>query len=466
MNLMSRRLRALGLASTSAVFLLAGCAGLQDRASGLWPFGRDAAKNAIAEDKERVSVLGLEEKLTKDPALENVPVTIPAAQELANWTNPGGVTNNAPQNIAGSGPLAIEWRRKIGQGAGARGAITATPIIADGKLFVLDARSTVHAVDLVSGRPIWRKSLVPVVQTRSRFFSRNESTAIGGGIAFGEGKIFAATGFGNLVALNADSGQEAWRIDAGSPIHASPLVGGGRVFITSNDSELFAVEANSGTIQWTQSAIAEPARMLSSPSPALVAETIVAPFASGEVIAYLSANGRRLWSEALTRAGNANSLSTINDIAGRPVVAGGIVYAASQSGTLAAIELRTGTRVWDKPIASIQTPLLAGDFLYVVSISGELVALDAKTGGVKWTRQLQAYRNEKKKKNLISWTGPVMVGGRLVLANSLGRIEVIKPEDGSTIVTRDAKDPIFVPPAVANGTVYFYTQDGVVVAVR
>ncbi|MFN7673866.1 MAG: dehydrogenase, partial [bacterium] len=118
----------------------------------LWPFGGDRAKNAIAEDKERISVLGLEEQLTKDPALESVVVTVPDAQDLTSWPNAGGVASNAPQNVAGSGPLAIVWRKKIGQGAGARGAITATPIVADGKLFVFDSKSTVHAVDQANGR--------------------------------------------------------------------------------------------------------------------------------------------------------------------------------------------------------------------------------------------------------------------------------------------------------------------------
>jgi outer membrane protein assembly factor BamB len=48
----------------------------------------------------------------------------------------------------------------------------------------------------------------------------------------------------------------------------------------------------------------------------------------------------------------------------------------------------------------------------------------------------------------------------------MGKIEVVKPEDGTTLFTRDAKASIFVPPAIANGTLYFYSHDGVVVAVR
>jgi outer membrane protein assembly factor BamB len=148
------------------------------------------------------------------------------------------------------------------------------------------------------------------------------------------------------------------------------------------------------------------------------------------------------------------------------VVVGGIVFAASQSGTFAAIELRTGVRVWEKPIASVQTPWVAGDFVFVVSTAGELVAMDTKTGGVKWTRQLPAYKNERRKKDLIAWTGPVMIGGRLVLASSNGRLEIISPKDGSTINSRVTRSEIFVSPAIAGGTLYYYTNDGELLVVR
>jgi outer membrane protein assembly factor BamB len=456
--------RQLLMASTLVVVLVVtGCASVRDRASSLLG---GTPKSAIKTDSERVSVLGLEEALKKDPALDAVAVTVPTAVEFPDWPTTGGNLTNTPQNVAGSGPINVVLRRKVGTGAGSRRAITAPPIVVGGKIYLMDSQNTVFALDQNSGRQLWRRNLTSTQTARNRFFGREGADALPGGLSSGDGRIYAATGFGNLVALDGTTGAEVWRMDAGSPIHASPLAGGGRVYVTTNDSEIFAVDSRTGEVQWTQSAIAEPARMLSSPSPALVGETLVAPFASGEIIAMLSANGRRLWSEALTRAGTTTSLSSINDIAGRPAVSGGIVFAGSQSGTFAAVEMRTGVRVWDKSIASVQTPWVAGDFVYVVSTAAELVAMDTKTGGIKWTRQLPAYRNERKKKNLIAWTGPVMMGGRLVLASSDGRLEIIRPEDGTTIATRNIKSEIYVSPAMAGGTLYYYTNDGELLALR
>ncbi len=457
--------RAFLLSTLSMLVVISGCASVRERAGNIFNRGGDP-KIAVKAESGRVSVLGLEEVLRKDPALDAVAVVVPEPMEFADWATTGGNLTNAPQNVAGAGPLNVVMRRKVGAGAQGRRAVTAPPIVVGGKIYVLDARNTVYALDQATLRLVWRKDLTSTATARNRFFGRESADALGGGLTSSNGRIFAATGFGELVALDGATGAQVWRMNANSPIHASPLAGGGRVFVTTNDSELFAVDANTGEVQWTQSAIAEPARMLSSPSPALVGETLVAPFASGEVIAMLSANGRRLWAEALTRAGTTTSLSTINDIAGRPAVSGGLVFAGSQSGTFAAVEMRTGVRVWDKPIASVQTPWVAGNFVYLVSTTGELVALDTKTGGVKWTRQLTAYKNVRKKKDLITWTGPVMVGSRLVLASSDGRLEIVSPQDGTTLATRTTRSQIYVSPAIAGGTIYYYTNDGELLAVR
>lgn len=454
---------------------VAGCANVREAAGNIWPFGREPG-DAVKADDGRIAVLALEQQLTVDPALAEKPVVVPAATAFPDWPSPGGTTTNAPQHVQGDGQLSVLFKRKIGAEPGDRGALIAPPVVAGGRVYLLDADLVVQAVDAESGRSVWRRNVARAA-TRARgagrsifrpasFLPGGRDGALGGGLSVLDGRLFVATGHGDVVALSLADGAEAWRTDVGVPIHAAPLAASGRVWVTSNDSELYALDAATGTVQWTQSAIAEPARMLAAPSPALVGDTLVAPFASGEIIAMVAANGRRLWSEGLTRQGALTSLSAINDIAGRPAVAGGSVFAASQSGVLAAVDLRTGIRVWDKPISSIQTPWVAGDFVFAVSTQGELVCLDRATGGVRWLVNLPRFENADKRKGLIAWTGPVLVGGQLVLGNSRGEVAMVRPEDGATVSTLRVGSPLFIPPAVANGTVYFLSNDAELIALR
>lgn len=457
------------LALSMAALLVSGCAGLRDTVSQAWPFGRDGGDTRTERPQDgRIPVLGNDALPAADAALAATPVTVPEARDLADWPNAGGVLSNAPQNLTGPATLAVSFRRQVGAGAGRYGAMIAPPVVSGGIAYVLDAGLAVHAVRADTGRSVWRQ---PVAGGPRRIggvlgFGRSERQGIGGGLAVDGGRIFAATGLGELVALDAASGRELWRLQVDSPLHAAPLAANGRVFITSASSELYAVDQATGAVQWTASGIVEPARMLTAPSPALVGDTLVAPFASGELTASLVANGRRLWSEALTRQGAATSLSAISDIAGRPAVFDGLVYAASQAGLLAAIDLRTGTRIWEQPISSIQTPWVAGDFLYVVSTDGQVFCIERKQGGIKWIRELPRTVRQQFRTRRIAWTGPVMVGGRLILGSSQGQVVALSPLDGSTVAERSVGTALFIPPAVAGGTVFFYSNDADLIALR
>jgi outer membrane protein assembly factor BamB len=183
-------------------------------------------------------------------------------------------------------------------------------------------------------------------------------------------------------------------------------------------------------------------------------------------MAFLTANGRRLWSDQLNRPAKFTSLSAINDIAGRPVISDGVIYAASHSGILAAVDERSGQRIWSRLLASTQTPCVVGDTVYVVTVEGDLAAIDKATGGAFWVKQLPRYENEKKKKNRIVWTGPLMVGGNLFLASSEGEAVLVSPADGEVKRTIKVGDAVFVPPIAANGTVYLVNNKGQLVALR
>lgn len=457
---MSRHLGRFGpLLALAAVTALSACSTVSRVSSALNPFdGSGNEQRAATPEDGRVSILAFEQQLTPDPALAARTITLPPTTSVVEWSQPGGTADNSPPHSSGSAVLERAWRADLGQGTNNRTHIAAPPVIAGGNLYFLDANHRVHAINASNGRRLWSEQLRPE--------NGGDRAARGGGVAVAGGRLYVTTGYGFIAALDAQSGDEIWRARASAPFQSAPTVAGTRVFATTNNSELMAFDVSNGEIAWTHQAIAEPARILSAPSVAVEGETVVAPFASGEVVALLAGNGRRLWSDSLSRSGRLNSLSAINDIAGRPVLDNGIVYAASHSGVLAAIDLRTGQRGWARPFASTQTPWIAGDVLYAVSVDGELAAFDRMTGNVYWVQQLRRFEKEEQREGRISWVGPIMIGGRLVLANSRGDVIAVTPENGQTVATADVGQPVFIPPIAANDQIYIVTDSARLVVLR
>lgn len=448
------------IAALAAVATLGACSTVQRTAGALWPFDNQerAPSTSDIPQEGRISILAFEQELTPDPTLQSRHISPPPAVQMADWSQPGGTADNSPPNASGVAELQHVFRTGLGAGSNNRVKLAAPPVIADGRLFFLDADHRLHSVGADDGHRIWTRELRPH-HTRDR-------VARGGGVAVANGRVFVTTGFGFMVALNAETGEEIWRTETTAPFHSAPTVAGGHVFAITNDSELISYDAASGEMQWNHQAIAEPARILSASSVAYDGETVIAPFASGELVALLAANGRRIWSDSLSRTGRLTSLSAINDIAGRPVIDNGVAYAASHSGVLAAIDIRTGQRIWARAFASTQTPFVAGDVLYAVSVDGELAAFDRTTGNIYWVKQLRRFENERERKGRIAWTGPIMVGSRLVLANSLGDVVSVNPADGDIVAQTDVGQPIFIPPIAAHDHIYVVTDDARLVVLR
>jgi outer membrane protein assembly factor BamB len=443
-----------------AAIALSSCGTASAVGAKLWPFHSDGAKKDKAKEAEegRISILTFDQKLAPDPALAGRAPEIPAPIDVTEWPEPGGSQNNAPIHVNGSADLKVDWREGAGQGSSRQEWIAAPPVIADGKLFLLDAGQELRALDANSGKHLWSASLKPK--------KSHDKNAVGGGVAYGDGRVYVASGYGGIVAFDPNTGKQLWRSSTVAPFRAAPTAGDGRVFAVTNDSELVALDGSTGEVLWTHQAISEPAGILSASSPALSADMVIAPFNSGEVVALLAANGRRLWVDALTRNGRLTSLSAINDIAGRPVAADGVVYAVSHSGVMVAIDQRSGQRIWARGIASTQTPWVAGDAVYIVTTDGELAALDRNTGGAFWVTQLQRYEKEKDKKGRVTWTGPIMVGGNLVLASSEGEAVLVSPASGQINKTIKLGAPVFIPPIAANGAVYLVNSEAKLVVLR
>jgi outer membrane protein assembly factor BamB len=168
----------------------------------------------------------------------------------------------------------------------------------------------------------------------------------------------------------------------------------------------------------------------------------------------------------LTSSGGVTALSELDDIAGRPVVDRGMVFAISHSGVMAAINLSTGDRSWSRDIGGIQTPWAAGDFIYVLTSDQQVLCLTRKEGRVKWMHQLSRFKDPKKQEDAIVWAGPVLVSDRLILVSSAGYAVSLSPYTGKLLGRVEIPGEAYIAPVVADDTLYLWTNDAQLVALR
>ncbi len=478
------------VASLAAAYFLSGCStlgGVGDAVSSINPFDKSDEEKAkeqgnVAGQDERISLLSLDETLQ---VAEDAPdtVVLPEPYLNADWPQVGGNLTHAMQRTDAPGALNKIWSRDTGKGSSRKGRILAPPVISGGRIYTMDGDNRVSAFDAESGSEIWKYKIQVQLSGKTRegrkgIFDRvrdplsfsdkggNDKESVGGGVAAVDGKIFVTSGLGVIESLDAQNGTVLWRKRTNTPMHSAPKVANGRLFAVSDDNELFALDANTGDVLWTYQGIVESARMLTAPSPAVIDDVVIAPFASGELVALRVQNGGVLWQDALSSSGRLTPLSSLNDIASGPVIADGYVIASAQSGVLSAFDLRTGQRIWSQPAGTLGFPWVAGDFVYTVTTDGQVVCMSKLNGAVVWITQLQAFKNEKKRKKRIAWIGPVMAGERLLTISSRGQAVELNPFTGD--ITREFKmgDDVFVPPVIANGTVYVLTDNAKLVALR
>ncbi len=407
---------------------------------------------------EHISVLTLEEELVADSRIADMPVTLPRAYTNMQWPQPGGGPTNSMQHLELEGEFDRVWRSSAGAGNNLTSRMTASPVMANNKVFVLNALSQVTAFDAETGDRIWR--------TRVRAEGEARRSGFGGGVAHAGDRLIVTTGFGAVHALDDETGEELWRRDVGVPIRTAPTFVNGRAFVVTTDNQLLAIDTRDGAVVWSHRAFDESAGLLAATSPAANADVVIAPFTSGELDAIRIQTGNSAWSDQLTRTGNFTPLANINAIAARPVIANGRVYAVSHSGRFVSIDLRTGERVWSANIASTQTPWVAGQFIYVVTVDAQLICLSARDGHIRWITQMDQYRSERRQRGAIQYVGPVLVSDRLVVLTSEGRMQEYSPFTGEFIDDTRVGSTISLPPIVANKTLYILTDNARLSAFR
>lgn len=386
-------------------------------------------------------------------------LVLAAPRANAEWTHRAGNAAHAPGHVAIGAGTSLLWSAPIGQGDGKRHRITADPIVAGGRIFTMDSRARVSATT-VSGGTAWSANLTPAGEP--------VDSASGGGLAYEGGRIFATTGFGELVALDAASGAVLWRQRVDAAISGGPAVQNGTVYAVARNNVAWAVRASDGRVLWQAAGNPAPTGVMGVAAPAVSGNTAVFAFSSGQLLGADAQTGSPLWNAQVAGSRTGRAIAVIRDMTGDPVIVGNTVYGGTSSGRINAFDLNSGLQNWSAREGASGPVVVAGGSVFAVNDEAQLVRLDAATGGVIWRIPLPYYVEDRVRKQdrIRAHYGPVLAGGRLFVASSDGLLRVFDPVSGGLVGQGQIPGGAATAPVVAGQTLYIAGSDGQLHAFR
>jgi outer membrane protein assembly factor BamB len=439
--------RMAALAVALAALLMAGCAEREVILTG---------------EREDLRAGQAETRLPRAPDMadnQSRAIRLPAQKANTNWTQGFGSAVYRTDHPALSPTPARIWSVDIGAGDARRARITADPVVGGGLIYTLDSGAQVSGVN-PAGAVVWRTDLVPPTD--------DVEQATGGGMAYADGTLYVSSGYGRLTALDAASGAVRWRQRLDATGSGTPLVHDGLVYVVAGDDTAWAVRTDNGRIAWQVQATPSVANVLGAPAPALAGKFTIFAFGSGEVTGAFRRGGTQRWTTTVSGERIGSVAARIGDITGSPVVVGDLIYVGNHSGRTAALDAQTGERLWTVRQGTLGPIWPSGGSLFMVSDFNQLARLDAADGSVIWVQDLPGFVKDKPKRRaeIYAHYGPILAGGRIVVASNDGLLRFYAPQDGTLVNTVEVPGGATTGPVVANRTLYVVSRTGQLHAYR
>jgi len=357
----------------------------------------------------------------------------------------GGPDIEQPAELVEFEPEAViseVWSADIGKGPDRR-FLRLAPVRHGDTLYVVDIKGRVRALAQENGKERWFTDL---------------GLEITGGVGFGDDLVLVASRKGVVVALDGSKGRELWRAQVASEVLAPPAVGAGVVVVQSVDGQLTGLESATGKRLWILDR-SEPALSLrGTAAPVILSDAVLTGFASGKIAAVNLKNGLLLWETPVAQPQGRSEIERLIDVDVPVLISGRILLAAAYQGKIVAVNLESGRLLWSRDISTYSALAADADNVYMGDVRGHVVALDLRSGSTVWKQEKLALRR---------LSAPAVTGNAVAVADFEGYVHWLAREDGRFLArARAARAAVLAAPIADGATLYVYTQNGYLSALR
>lgn len=376
-------------------------------------------------------------------AMAMLVVALAGCSTVTDWISPAESEPPAElQEIVAKVEVETLWSTDTGAGSDDK-RLRLAPYYLDGRIYVADAEGKVAALDAATGRALWSVDL---------------EAPISGGPGAGEGLVVVGTLDAEAIALSAMDGSLKWRTSVSSEVLARPAIGEGRVVIRSIDGKVQGLDAATGEERWRYEREIPVLTLRGTSDPIISGDHVLCGMAGGKLINLDLRTGDVRWDVTVSVPSGRSELERLADIDANPLVLGGLVFAATYQGEVAALEEASGQILWRRKLSSYSGMAADRYNVYASDSDGFLWALDADNGSARW-------RQEALKNRQLS--DVAVLSGIVAVGDFEGYVHFLSAEDGSLVGrTRVGSAPITHGILVAEGVLYVMGDDGDLAALK
>ena len=280
----------------------------------------------------------------------------------------------------------------------------ATPAIADGVVYAIGAKGILKAVDLETGRVLWRRDVTETQGAELPQYGASSSPLLTDGVVV----VTAGGPAGrSLAAFDAETGRPAWSGGDDPASYASPFVAtlaGVRQIVSRNQNSVTGHEIGSGRVLWriewtgSQPNAVQPL--------ALPGDRLLVSSGWGRGAAVYDVSASQTGELELTRRWEA---ITLKPKFSNAVLHDGLVYGLDD-GILVCVDPETGKRRWKRGRYGHGQLLLVEDTLLIQSEHGEVVLVEPDPTEHRELARFDLFDGKL-------WNPPALAGRYLLMRN-------------------------------------------------
>ena len=340
------------------------------------------------------------------------------------------------QKIVEQVKLKSRWSRGVGDGQG-DGLYRINPVLVSGNLYVASAEGRVSSVDAETGRVRWKRDL---------------DLALSGGVGHHGNSIFVGASEGLVIRLSADDGSEIWRAPVSGEVLSAPQGDGRFVVAQTYDGKLMGFDYDSGEVRWTYTSDVPVLTLRGTGTPMIIGDNAVAGFADGKLIAVNLRSGNVAWEARIAIPQGTSEIERIVDIDGSMALQGTELYVASYQGRLAAVDTRSGRRLWQRNVSSVSGVGVGFGNVYVADDDGTVSAFLRNGQGVRWQNIELGFRELSR---------PTPVNSYVAVVDFEGYLHLLSQVDGEIVGrTKVDSDGARADMIASGNRLFVYTNGG------